>query len=158
RLRDLARPLEAERAESHRRSRSRDRIACRSRFREDLESALVRGFVVRVSEFWRVRKRPLVVLRESGGGPLGEGACGWGGAAAGEDSAARRGEVLRCAAGEAGELGGLRVELSAVAVRLLEVVAENLIALDELLAVQPVRELLVQLCPRRLGQGLVRGI
>jgi hypothetical protein len=66
--------------------------------------------------------------------------------------------VLRCAAGETGELGGFRVELPAVAVRLFEVVAEDLVALDELLAVQPVRELPVQLCPRRLGQGLVGGI
>ena len=157
RLRDLARPLEVERAESHRRSRSRDRIARRSRLREDLESALVRGFVVRVREFRHVRKPPLVVLRENGGGPLEEGAC-CAGVTAVEGSAARRGEVLRCAAGEAGQLGGFRVELPAVAVRLLEVVAEDLVALDELLAVQPVRELLVQLCPRRLGQGLVRGI
>ena len=104
-----------------------------------------------------MRKPPLVVRRENGGGPLEERACGTGVTAV-EGSAARRGEVLRCAAGEAGQLGGFRVELPAVAVRLLEVVAEDLVALDELLAVQPVRELLVQSCPRRLGQGLIGGI
>src|SRR5206468_10199004 len=118
RLRDLARPLEVERAESHRGSRSRDRIARRSRFREDLEGALVRGFVVRVREFRDVRKPPLVVLRENGGGPLEEGAC-CAGVTAVEGSAARRGEVLRCAIGEGGQLGGFRIELVAVAVRLL---------------------------------------
>ena len=51
-------------------------------------------------------------------------------------------------------------ELGAVAERLLEVVAEQLVELDELGAVllEPVGEALVQLCPLRFRQGLVGGV
>src|SRR5580765_8164465 len=156
-LRDLVWPRQAERAEPHRGSRPRDWIARRSRFREDLEGALVCRLLVHVRKLRRMRESSLVVVRENGGGALEERACS-ADVTAVEGSAARRGEVLRCAAGEAGQLGAFRVELPAVAVRLLEVIAQDLVALDELLAVQPVRELLVQLCPPPLGQGLVGGI
>src|SRR5690348_10563153 len=128
-LRDLVRPREAERAEPHRGSRPRDRIARRSRFREDLEGAIVRCLLVHVRKLRRMRESSLVVLRENGGGALEERACS-AGVTAVEGSAARRGEVLRCAAGEAGQLGGFRVELPAIALRLLEVVAEDLVTLD----------------------------
>src|SRR4051812_40215858 len=79
RLRDLARPLEVERAESHRGSRSCDWIARRSRFREDLEGAPVCRLLVHVRELRRVRESSLVVRRENGGGPLAEGALRAGG-------------------------------------------------------------------------------
>ena len=52
-----------------------------------------------------------------------------------------------------------RVELGAVAVRLLEVVADDLVELDELtVTLEPARKPLVQLGPRLLGQSVVRGV
>ena len=157
RLRNPTRPREVERAEPHRGSGSCDSIARRSRFREDLEGALVCRLLVHVRKLRRVRESSLVILRENGGGPLEERACR-AGVTAVEGSAARRGEVLRCAAGEAEQLGGFRVELPAVAVRLLEVVAEDLVALDELLAVEASPRTARAVRSRRLRQRLVRRI
>src|SRR4051812_28769583 len=157
RLCNGSRPREVEHPEPHRGSGSRDWIARRSRFREDLEGALVCRLLVHVRELRRVRESTLVARRENGGGPP-EGRAWRGGGTAFEGSAARRGEVLRCAAGEAEQLGGFWVELPAVAVRLLEVVADDLVCLDQFVRREPVGELLVQLRSRRLRQRLVRSI
>ena len=53
---------------------------------------------------------------------------------------------------------GRRVELGAVPVRLLEVVADDLVALYEVVAGKPVGEALVQLGAGRLRQRLVGGV
>src|SRR5262245_61544080 len=51
-----------------------------------------------------------------------------------------------------------RVELVAIALRLLEVVADDLVAFEEVLGRKPVGEALVQLGAGRLRERLVRGV
>ena len=77
--------------------------------------------------------------------------------AAPESASAGRGQALRRPLGEGGV--GL-AELRLVPGRLLEVVAEDLVQLDQALAVllQPVREPLVQLGAGRLGKRVVSGV
>jgi hypothetical protein len=78
--------------------------------------------------------------------------------AAVECTAPRPAEMLRGAAGDSLERRIGAVELQPVSMRLLEVVADDLIALDELVRRQPVREALVELGARRLGERFIRRI
>lgn len=157
RLHALVRPVEAESAEPHRGAGSRDRGLCRACVRDELESASICHLVVRVRKLQRERKPPLVARREAGDGPLEERG-GRAGVATIEGGPARRREVLRCALGQTRQLRCFGIELPPVAVGLLQVVAEDLLALDELLPLEPVREVLMEICPRCLRQRLVRGI
>ena len=67
-------------------------------------------------------------------------------------------EVVGRSASESRQGGVAWVELRPVAVRLLEVVAEDLVALHKVVLREPVRELLVQLRPSRLRKRLVGGV
>ncbi len=67
-------------------------------------------------------------------------------------------EMVGRASGEIGERRVGAVELRPVAVRLLEVVPDDLVSFDEIVRREPVGELLVELGARRLRQRLVRRV
>ena len=75
-----------------------------------------------------------------------------------ERGAATTAQMTRSPAGEIGQDGIAWVELGPVAMCLLEVIADDLVALDEVVLREPVGESLVELRTRRLGQRLVGGI
>jgi hypothetical protein len=69
-----------------------------------------------------------------------------------EGAAARRFEMLGCAAGNTVQRRIGAFELGAITVRLFEVVADDLVALDEIVLLEPVGETLVELGSGRLRQ------
>src|SRR5581483_1343624 len=73
-------------------------------------------------------------------------------------TAAGRGETHACGGCQPAVV--LEPELVVVPGRLLEVVADDLVQLDEVGSVlaEPEREPLMQVCPQRLRQGVVRGV
>ena len=117
----------------------------------------VTGLVQGGVEVRREREARLIAGREEICRSPQERAAG-GEVAAVEGAAAGGSEMAGGTGGEVGELRIAGVELRAVAVGLLEVVADDLVALDELVRREPVGEALVELGPGCLRERLVGGI